>query len=231
MMKLQVLLRADLYRVLALAFAHPCAERLTTLQGFLQELTAEEQVGLLVPEIRQNLLALQQTLQESPQEELEGEYHRLFATSVAVPPYESSYGYQDKGTVLLDVSGFYRAFGLDGQRAQEPMDSIGHELEFMSFLLLKEALGEEYATHEDVAVTVAAEQSFLQDHLGRWYTILAERLQTQSTHPFYQTVATLLKQCVQQDLARFSLDPEPLPSDFVAQEAEGMSCPLAGKCW
>jgi TorA maturation chaperone TorD len=230
MMETQALFRADIYRVLALAFAHPSSERLAVLQGLLEELTAEEQTERFSPEMQQTLVALQQAIQESSQEQIEGEYHRLFATSVAVPPCESSYGYGDKGTVLLDVSGFYQAFGLDGNRAQEPVDSIGHELEFMSVLALKEALGEHQGLFEAVAVTVEAEQGFLQDHLGRWYTVLAERLLTQSAQPFYQILAQLLTQWIQQDLERFSLHPEPLPSSFVVQENEAISCPFAEKC-
>ncbi|GIX48523.1 MAG: hypothetical protein KatS3mg131_2734 [Candidatus Tectimicrobiota bacterium] len=217
------LLRADVYRLLALGFAHPSPERLQALAALLEELLA----AALPSPLRLPLQALQAALAASSQPEVEGAYHRLFATTVAVPPCESSYSREDKGALLLDVSGFYRAFGLAAGRAQEPPDSIGHELEFMGILALKEALARQQGRAEAVDVTVAAQRDFLQEHLGRWYAALAARLQAASPLPFYQALAALLAAWGQAELARYGLQPQPLTSALPLVETETLSCPLA----
>ena len=46
------LLRSDMYRVLALGFAHPHAERLDMLQGILQDLTTAEPTASFAAQMR-----------------------------------------------------------------------------------------------------------------------------------------------------------------------------------
>jgi TorA maturation chaperone TorD len=95
------------------------------------------------------------------------------------PPYEAQYGKAhlfQQSQELADIAGFYKACGLAAP-AKERVDHLAVELEFMSFLALKEA----YALH-DGAPDRAAEvrdmqRQFLTEHLARWAPAFATRFE------------------------------------------------------
>ena len=78
---------------------------------------------------------------------------------------------------MADINGLYRTFGLElaaGHR--ERCDHLSVELEFLAFLLLKEAFADGARTEAQAAIARAARQRFLERHLCRWVPRLRDRL-------------------------------------------------------
>ncbi|MBI4197299.1 MAG: molecular chaperone TorD family protein, partial [Deltaproteobacteria bacterium] len=84
------------------------------------------------------------SIQKTSLEEFRSEQARLFSLTVAggISPYETEYGDQEvfaKTQSLADIAGFYRAFGFEvAPEAHQRIDFIGAELEWMSWIVLKE---------------------------------------------------------------------------------------------
>jgi len=104
-------------------------------------------------------------------------YGELFGLLVSrdCPPYETEYCPQTfsvyRSHQLADIAGFYHAFGLEPSRTNpERADHIALELEFMSWLILKEEhardSGSDDRTHAQICRD--AQQRFLSDHLLWW---------------------------------------------------------------
>lgn len=105
------------------------------------------------------------------------EHTRLFEGGVACPVNETAYIRRDKGAILADIMGFYRAFGFTLRAgAPEKADHLAAELEYAALLLIKLAQAQEsgHAEHEDV--TRAALESFAGDHLSEWLPSFCEAL-------------------------------------------------------
>lgn len=99
----------------------------------------------------------------------------------------------ERGSILGDVTAFYKAFGLKFLSQEGPPDSIKMELGFLSLMALKEA----YALHEgllyEAQTTREGQQKFFSDHLDRWGQKFVERLLAATNHPYYQTLGKLLE--------------------------------------
>lgn len=130
-------------------------------------------------------------------EELENEYNRLFAHlgSAKCPPYETEYGYENifqKTEAMADISGFYRAYGLDVSDINtERVDFIGTELEFMSYLAANEAYARTHDEMVHLEVCRDVQRKFLRDHLGRWITLFSQILKKSAKNPFYSHLGRL----------------------------------------
>jgi TorA maturation chaperone TorD len=167
--------------------------------------------------------------------DLPGEYNRLFAQGVAVSPYERSYlglgG--DLGVGLGQLAALYQAFGVRaGGGEGEIADHIGAELEFAALLCIQEALH----PGEGADIARAARRTFMQERLGRWCGPFAERLAAQARHPYYQTLAGLLRSFVADDLTAQGWRAEApsgpgvgvrLPVVPVEMEEDALVCPQA----
>lgn len=70
------------------------------------------------------------------------------------------------GVVLADLSGFYKAFGMK-ENEDITIDNFAVEAEFMSQLLLREAVGIQKGDQEMLEIVRGAEKKFLTDHLSR----------------------------------------------------------------
>jgi TorA maturation chaperone TorD len=119
-----------------------------------------------------------------------GEYHRLFEGRLLCPPNETAYIRRDKGGILADICGFYRAFGFEFRTdVGERPDHIVTELEFCGVLLamIASAPGDDQAQ-----VARDALISFADCHLGEWLPWLAGRLQLTSELAVYRSVAASL---------------------------------------
>ena len=229
--------RAEAYRLLAMAFAYPDTEDLvlllrdaeTTARAAAQGALADMAAGLL------------QKLDGAAA----GEYNRLFAQGVAVTPYETSYVASDKGAQLGLLAALYEAFGVRsrGEESESP-DHIGSELEFLSFLCLKEAVhGQDETTEGQEAHTAvrAAQEVFLREHLGCWVHAFSARVLKETRHPFYSFAAHLLTDWIDADLAtngwqaepgavRFHLplvDPDRASDMQPDVQGDDLSCPMA----
>ena len=112
------------------------------------------------------------TERKPPLSELVTGYVRLFGHSLRgrVCPYEIEYGKRDailQAQELSDVSGFYRAFGLEpSAKITERWDHVAVELEFVELLSTKEAYALETHQDEMFEVTRHALKRFLREHVG-----------------------------------------------------------------
>lgn len=97
------------------------------------------------------------------------EHRRLFDGRVACPVNETGYVRRDKGAILADIKGFYRAFGFDlVEETGEKADHMGCQLEFIAMLLVMGYEAERAGAEEPASVTHDALVSFGADHLGEW---------------------------------------------------------------
>ncbi len=104
------------------------------------------------------------------------------------PPYEASYVPPAQAlSTLADVAGFMRAFGLQPQR--ERPDHLVSELEFLSFLCLKETIARGNGIADGAGICRDAQAKFVREHLGRWLPAYARRLREKFPEsPFLLTV-------------------------------------------
>jgi len=98
---------------------------------------------------------------------------------------------------LADITGFYSAFGLQVETG-ERSDHLGVEAEFLSFLMLKEALAlENNLPFESVEVCHQACKDFSEQHFFLWTCHLAENLIRQTVSPFYKAAGEFLKRFIE----------------------------------
>jgi TorA maturation chaperone TorD len=130
---------------------------------------------------------------------------------------------------LGDIAGFYRAFGLDvSDRVRERVDHISVELEFMAFLVYKEAyaqstlpVGQGQAGDEKPAsggraeICREAQRKFLNDHLGRWVQDFTRRLEKKAQDGPYSRLARLTERFLAIELEAFGA--KPLQAEGVTQ--------------
>lgn len=69
------------------------------------------------------------------------------------------------GTLLADLTGFYKAFGVAS--GDMILDHLAVECEFMALLLLREAYAESSGNKEMHEIVKDAQKKFIRDHLGR----------------------------------------------------------------
>ena len=136
---------------------------------------------------------------------LRNEYRRLFLQPehVLVCPWESVYLSREQ--VIFDehtlaVQEFYQRFGMKApHRSEGPADHIGIECSFMAYL---SELGLNADNKGSMAVDhLAAQQLFLQEHIGRFIEKFCSALAEESFHIFYKTLAKFLYAYVTTDIA------------------------------
>ena len=209
---------AALARLLSLGFGPPDGETLEEMAAIARGLGARD-------ESREPVSALLEALEGASSGELAGEFVRLFDGEVRCPPYEGSYEADPfrHARQMADVAGFYRAFG--AQVSGERPDHAGAELEFLSFLSARRvaALAEGGGDAEEVCAK--AEDSFLLDHLGRWFPAFCRKVTAETSSPFYAALALLGERVVRRELARRGLRPEPLGKRVTwAVEGDAVEC-------
>jgi TorA maturation chaperone TorD len=131
--------------------------------------------------------------------EIEREYASTFkmTNSPDCPTYESAYVCTDGGqqtTVMADVAGFYRAFGLELGEHVRP-DEISTELEFAGFLCRKEAYAAEHLGAGRARQARRAQRMFFTEHLGQWgETFATHLLRTAPGGGFYEKAGRALQE-------------------------------------
>jgi TorA maturation chaperone TorD len=195
--KIALLAQADWLLLIAPLFTLPSAglrDKVAIEAAELQELLEKSSI----PNAEQLMVifqAIQQHLQTIQLDTWSEEYNRLFECAAPCPINETGWVRRDKGTILADIAGFYRAFGLElAEAASEKVDYLVGELEFVAMLLvmLAKATEQDNAT-EVMQVTHNALSSFSFDHLGEWLPSFCERLNQFTVLPLYQQLAQLLQ--------------------------------------
>jgi nitrate reductase assembly molybdenum cofactor insertion protein NarJ len=195
--------------------------------GDLEQITSEQ--------VRASLGAVRARLSDllgNPQslDDLRSEYIDSFDRGRQVNSlYETEYGRERamvKGTQLVDIAGFYRAFGLEtgGEGVQaEMIDHVAVELEFYALLALKSALLNEEADQNGIEIVLDARKKFLKTHLGRFVGAICERPGV-SASPFYSAAFKYCRDLVLDECQRLGVEIEP-ESWLVGQtEPAEMSC-------
>jgi putative dimethyl sulfoxide reductase chaperone len=127
---------------------------------------------------------------------------------------------------LADIAGYYLAFGLTPAVATEArVDHIACELEFMDFLNRKQAVwlaggaiedggrppgGQSDADEETIEATLAAERTFLRDHLGRFGRAFATRVMAEDPDGYFGTLAQVLLAFITDECARVGVNAGPV---------------------
>jgi TorA maturation chaperone TorD len=149
-------------------------------------------------------LAPERVLERLPAsaDRLNHEYERAFGLLVAngCPPYETEFidgklTFQ-RSNSLADISGYYRAFGLELSRSvPERADHIVQELEFMSCLIGLERQAAATSSpewRERQQVCRSTQAGFVEEHLAWWSPVFAELVSREHPHGFYAAAATFL---------------------------------------
>jgi TorA maturation chaperone TorD len=136
--------------------------------------------------------------------QVEAVYHRLLGSGGPVSPYGSDYqgsgeeGVREKGVILGDVAGFYKAFEFDhSSEVLEVPDHIAVELAFISYLKLKEAYALMNDDESAYRICREAEDEFLNEHLLGWVPQFVERITGHGAHEYYDMAARLLGQFIE----------------------------------
>ncbi|MFO1352423.1 MAG: molecular chaperone TorD family protein [Gammaproteobacteria bacterium] len=227
-----ILLRAGIYRALALGLAYPTAAMLQRIVADWQKLlNCDQPWPIAVQPLAEAALA---AWREADSAELQAEHIRLFGPAGRCPPSETAYGdagrMLGKAAQLADISGFYLAFGMQtANHEQQAIDHLALELEFMSILGLKEALALSEDWEERWAVTSDAQAKFARDHLGIWTDAWYERLRGCDSHPCYLRLGETIQAFVRSENQRLAVAPHPLEGLTVDKEVGGdaLVCPLA----
>jgi DMSO reductase family type II enzyme chaperone len=150
--------------------------------------------------------------------DIQSEYVRVFSHTLGeeCPPYETQYGDTKVGEAQIfmqsqelgDITGFYRAFGLDvSDQVKERFDHITIELEFMAFLAHKEAYALASNGEEQAEICREAQRKFLNDHLGRWVPLFTKRLKEKAKDGIYQKLAVVTERFLAFETEIFGLNP------------------------
>lgn len=137
--------------------------------------------------------------------------------------YETEYGRSRamvKGTELVDIAGFYRAFGLetggDGVQA-EMIDHVAVELEFYALMILKANVLADAGDAEGVSIVLDARKKFLKSHLGRFVGAICERPGVMDSS-YYYSVFKFCRDLVLDECARLEVIVE--PESWIASQSE-----------
>jgi TorA maturation chaperone TorD len=125
------------------------------------------------------------------------EFVRLFEMGV-VPPSETSYTCRESPSLktfeLADIAGFYKAFNL--KPSYGTPDHLGAEMEFMAYLLVREALAESAGQHETVTICRDAREKFYREHLSVWVEDMAKQVGEKAEKPLYKHVTKLFSHVI-----------------------------------
>src|SRR3990172_4091649 len=207
----RALARSVLYQLLSQALSYPEPETLATLKDddLPQALEVLEQ---LPHEVSRCLRALGEQLEDTDAAELQLEHRRIFTHVLTMdcPPCETFYTARhlfQETQELSDIGGFFRAFGLELAERERP-DHISVELEFMHVLTYKEAYALLHHGPAKARLCRRAQRKFMQDHLGRWAPLFAERLQEKAGAGYFGAVAALLDAVISAEVRLLRARPE-----------------------
>ncbi len=233
--------RSDAYHIFSACFLYPTEKNLSVLKGpefsdHIKNLGLCYQAIDTVAELQKNLHEMNTLYRNTSLEALQKVYQRIIGHTISkeCPLYETQYGaahvYQQTHE-LADIQGFYRAFGLEiSDVEKERSDHISVELEFMHFLLYKQAYALENHGEEKVQICVDAQKKFLKEHLGKWVPLFAILFGKKAGEGFYHAVAASMKEFMRLEMKLMDVKTEmfkesDLNQDIVAgAQDECLSC-------
>lgn len=204
-MPLDPLRRSAALRLLTLPFRYPFAEGLDAccdgdLLGRLRDhASAIPHLAAALDRNAERLEAARAALAATSLADLEVAFTGTFLAGMPEPPCPPYEGLvrerHSRVAILLEVSDFYRHFGLKmdpGEGRNELPDHLCAELEFLQFLCLKEAQAREDGQTDLGRGYALAQRDFLARHLCEWTRTFAKRLGAWAQHPWFPAMAELL---------------------------------------
>jgi len=190
--------------------------------SFLSQMFLEEMTYALLKELSENPPVLEGEfgafVAELPSSDLErvridaaAEYSALFLNMSVNPvfPYESVYS-NNQGLMMQeahsDVMAVYQSMNMSpAEDVKLPVDHIGIELEFMSWMCQKE-IDAILSGDDDVAKVARDVQSkFLNDHLMRWVPKLCKDISKRARLNAYRGLAEMMQTFLDFEVLEFNL--------------------------
>lgn len=224
-----LLARSAMYQILSACFFHPTKESLSLLKDAdFSELVEKLEHGYKDTDkatgFLQSLAELRKSFDSSTIENLQSQYIRIVGHTISkeCPFYEGQYGaahvYQQVQD-LADIQGFYKAFGLDGSDVEkERCDHVSVELEFLQFLLYKQAYAIEHDGEEKAQICEDAVKSFIKEHVGKWVPLLATLLAKKAGSGFYFALSVLTKEFMGLEMKLMRIETEMFKESDLTQD-------------
>jgi TorA maturation chaperone TorD len=238
---LRAFARSAVYRLLSQSLVYPTDEAVGALVTV--DLPAARALAPALGDALAGLVAqLSQQLEGQLTLTLQQAHQRTFphVESGDCPLHETVFTTQNlfqQTQELSDLSGFFRAFGLELVERERP-DHMSVELEFMYVLTYKEGYAWLHHGSEKARLCRIVQRKFMADHLGRWAFPFAELLAGKDEAGHLGATAALARAFLDHELAllrarseRVSLRPTiaaPDPDDFGCPLAQGSSAAEAG---
>jgi TorA maturation chaperone TorD len=163
-------------------------EALSTQQPVPEQQTANSNGGR-APWFDQLQLVITAQRQTS-QREREAVYRELFDGRIGCPINEATFIRRDKGAILGDLCGFYRAFGWEHDATGERADHLLVELEFVAMLLVMAVRSE---NDEQRETTIAALAEFTRQHPNDWIALFCQQIRRSTVHEYFVAASHLLE--------------------------------------
>ncbi|MDP2279677.1 MAG: molecular chaperone TorD family protein [Nitrospirota bacterium] len=187
--------RGDCYRFLSACFYQPQKE------AFIQEEFFKNLVALLrqvSPDATARVSAMEKAFLKYSEEDLLVAYAKLFVgpNELLAPPYGSIYLDGEKklmGDSTMEVIKMYEEQGLsiDSEFRNLP-DHITVELEFMYYLIFKEAEAFEKSETDKALNFIKTQELFLDKFLARWVKPFCDKIKQGADNEFYNSLADCL---------------------------------------
>lgn len=225
------ILKAQIFQIASIISAYPNEDFAYELNVLLNETNIKLNTDLFGNSFKEIISILEKLIINTEDiNNLRSDYIDIFDRAKTTNSlYETEYGKNRtmfKTTELADLAGFYKAFGLNSESddvTHEMADHVSVELEFYSFLLLKQAFLEEILDLEGLDVVFDARKKFLNDHLGKFTYGISQRPGVLE-NDFYKIVFQWIHEIV--SLECEFLEINPTNSDWVygQTESEEMNC-------
>ncbi len=207
--------RAILYAGVSSVFTSPVEEKFQSLRNdeFQRQIIDaadcyDEYLGKESENIRETATAMIDAFNKE-KNTLEYEYVNVFGHTLSkkTSPYELEHLQNQeifyKTQSLADISGFYKAFGLQ-VGVKERVDFISVEAEFLSYLIVKELLArQKNLDAEKIEVTRNAQRDFFKDHFAGWTAKFAKNVIAQANISFYHNAGKYLQRFIKTEKSYF----------------------------
>lgn len=156
---------------------------------------------------------------------LQRDYRRIVGHTMSkeCPLYETQFGVAQvfqQVHELGDIQGFYKAFGVDTSDVErERCDHVSVEMEFMHFLLYKQAYALENHGDEKAQICVDAQKKFLKEHIGKWVPLFAVLFGRKAGDGFYVALSALTKEFMRFEMKLMDVMTEIYKESDLNQEA------------
>jgi hypothetical protein len=127
------------------------------------------------------------------------------------PPYETTYTSRGSTLDLADIAGFYRAFGVNIEG--EKPDHVVAELEYLSFIALRQAHASGAGEAEHAETCARARAGFIRDHAGCWLDAFADRIDGETgADGAYALMVRAAARAIAADARTLGVEPRPAPA-------------------